>query len=63
MFMSIITCLQTAIDKPQTVSQEGYVDELSTWFYLDTALSKSSESLLFETKRLNIRMINTHFKS
>ena len=31
-------------------SQEGYIEELSTWFYLDTtALLKSSEKVLSET--------------
>ena len=30
-------------------SQEGYIEELSTWFYLDTALLKSSENVLSET--------------
>ena len=29
--------------------QEGYIEELSTWFYLDTALLKSSENVLSET--------------
>ena len=30
-------------------TQEGYIEELSTRFYLDTALLKSSERLLSET--------------
>ena len=29
--------------------QEGYIEELSTWFYLDTALLKFSVSVLSET--------------
>ena len=29
--------------------QDGNIEELSTWFYLDTAILKSSESLLSET--------------
>ena len=31
------------------VNQEGYIEELSICFYLDTALLKSSESLVSET--------------
>ena len=31
------------------IFQEGYIEELSTCFYLDTALIKSSESVLSET--------------
>ena len=31
------------------VAQEGYIEELTTCFYLDTALLKSSESVLSET--------------
>ena len=30
-------------------TQEGYIEEVSTYFYLDTALLKSSESVLSET--------------
>ena len=43
--------------------QEGYLEELSTHFYLDTALLKSSESVLSETEIFNIKMVDTHFKS
>ena len=43
--------------------KEGYIEELSTCFYLDTALLKSSESGLSETWIFNIKMIDTHFKS
>ena len=43
--------------------QEGYIEELSTCFYLDTALLKSSESVLSETEIFNIKMVDTHFKS
>ena len=32
-----------------SIGQEGYIEELSTCFYLDTALLKSSESVLSET--------------
>ena len=32
----------------QKYTQEGYIEELSTCFYLDTALLKSSESVLSE---------------
>ena len=31
------------------IAQEGYIEELSSCFYLDTALLKSSESVLSET--------------
>ena len=34
---------------PEKVDQEGYIEELSTCFYLDTTLLKSSESVLSET--------------
>ena len=30
-------------------TQEGYIEELSTCFYLDSALPKSSDSVLSET--------------
>ena len=44
-------------------TQEGYIEELSTCFYLDTPLLKSSERLLSETKIFNIKMTDTHFIS
>ena len=31
------------------ITQEGYIEELSILFYLDTALLKSCESILSET--------------
>ena len=40
------------------LNQEGYIEELSTWFYLDTALPKSSKTWIN-----NLKMIDTHFKS
>ena len=36
---------------------------MSTCFYLDTALLKSSKSVLSETKIFNLEMVDTHFKS
>ena len=44
-------------------TQEGYIEELSTWYYLDTALLKSSESVLSETKIFNINMLDTIVQS
>ena len=38
-------------------SQYGFIEELSTCFYLGTALLKSSESELYETWIFNIKMI------
>ena len=32
-----------------TTGQEGYIEELSTCFYLETALKKFSKSVLYET--------------
>ena len=45
---SLIFILLRYIFKSATY-QEGYIEELSTCFYLDTALLKSSESVLSET--------------
>ena len=43
--------------------QEGSLEGVSTYFYLDTALLKFSESVLSETKIFNMKMFDTHFKS
>ena len=48
---------------PKLYLQQGVVEELSTWYYLDTALLNSSESVLSETKIFNIKIIDAHFKS
>ena len=43
--------------------QEGYTEELSPCFHLDTVLLKYSESVLSETYIFNMKMIDTHFES
>ena len=42
---------------------EGYIEELSSWFYLDVALPKSTEGVQSKTLIFNIKMIDTHIKS
>ena len=42
---------------------EGLIVELSTWFYLDVALPKSTEGIQSKTLIFNIKMIDTHIKS
>ena len=52
LFITLATLSVTFSVTPMTntgQSQEGYIEELSTCFYLDTALLKSSESVLSET--------------
>ena len=45
-------------------TQEGYIEELSNCFNLESALIKSSEFVLIsETYIFNIKMVDTHFKS
>ena len=51
------------LDDLEGMDQEGYIEELSTWFYLDTALLNSSESVQSETLNIQYKMIDTHFKS
>ena len=40
------------------MDQEGYIEELSTYFYLDTTLLKSSKSVLSETYIFNVQYEN-----
>ena len=42
-------CFENEYFLKWSIPQEGYIEELSTCFYLDTALLKSSESVLSET--------------
>ena len=50
-------------DSTLSDKHEGFIEELSTCFYLDTTLLKSTESVLSETKIFSMKMIDTHFKS
>ena len=43
-------------------NQEGYIEELSTCFHLDTVLLKSYESVLSEILIFNLKINDTHFK-